>query len=64
MLRDSSRKPDDTDKIGQLLIGDVQNNTLAVNNDYVVSQGMVITPGYKNQLGLSDEQIEQVKVQA
>lgn len=30
----------------------------------VVSPGTIVTPGYKTELGLSDEQIEQFKVQA
>jgi NAD(P)-dependent dehydrogenase (short-subunit alcohol dehydrogenase family) len=40
---------------------DLKDRQLRVN---VVSPGMVITPGYTNELGLSDEQIEQIKAQA
>jgi NAD(P)-dependent dehydrogenase (short-subunit alcohol dehydrogenase family) len=40
---------------------DLKDRKLRVN---VVSPGTIITPGYKNELGLSDEQIEQFKAQA
>jgi NAD(P)-dependent dehydrogenase (short-subunit alcohol dehydrogenase family) len=40
---------------------DLKDRKLRVN---VVSPGTVVTPGYKNELGLSDEQIEQFKAQA
>jgi len=39
---------------------DLKDRKIRVN---VVSPGTVITPGYKNELGLSDEQIEQIKAQ-
>ena len=39
---------------------DLKDRHIRVN---VVHPGVVITPGYKNELGLSDEQIEQMKVQ-
>ncbi|MGA9767902.1 MAG: SDR family oxidoreductase [Blastocatellia bacterium] len=39
---------------------DLKDRRIRVN---VVSPGTVITPGYKNELGLSDEQIEQFKAQ-
>jgi NAD(P)-dependent dehydrogenase (short-subunit alcohol dehydrogenase family) len=39
---------------------DLKDRHIRVN---VVQPGVVITPGYKNELGLSDEQIEQMKVQ-
>jgi NAD(P)-dependent dehydrogenase (short-subunit alcohol dehydrogenase family) len=39
---------------------DLKDRKIRVN---VVSPGMVITPGYTNVLGLSDEQIEQIKAQ-
>jgi NAD(P)-dependent dehydrogenase (short-subunit alcohol dehydrogenase family) len=39
---------------------DLKARKIRVN---VVSPGTVITPGYKNELGLSDEQIEQMKAQ-
>jgi NAD(P)-dependent dehydrogenase (short-subunit alcohol dehydrogenase family) len=39
---------------------DLQDRKIRVN---VVSPGTVITPGYTNALGLSDEQIEQIKAQ-
>jgi NAD(P)-dependent dehydrogenase (short-subunit alcohol dehydrogenase family) len=40
---------------------DLKDRKIRVN---VVSPGTVITPGYKNELGLSDEQIEEFKAQA
>jgi NAD(P)-dependent dehydrogenase (short-subunit alcohol dehydrogenase family) len=40
---------------------DLKGRNIRVN---VVSPGTVITPGYKNELGLSDDQIEQMKAQA
>jgi NAD(P)-dependent dehydrogenase (short-subunit alcohol dehydrogenase family) len=40
---------------------DLKGRNIRVN---VVSPGTIITPGYKNELGLSDEQIEQFKAQA
>jgi NAD(P)-dependent dehydrogenase (short-subunit alcohol dehydrogenase family) len=40
--------------------GDLKGRNLRVN---VVSPGVVITPGYKNELGLTDEQIAQMKEQ-
>jgi NAD(P)-dependent dehydrogenase (short-subunit alcohol dehydrogenase family) len=39
---------------------DLKDRKIRVN---VVSPGTVITPGYKNTLGLSDEQIEQIEAQ-
>jgi NAD(P)-dependent dehydrogenase (short-subunit alcohol dehydrogenase family) len=39
---------------------DLKDRKIRVN---VVSPGTIITPGYKNELGLSDEQIEQFKAQ-
>lgn len=39
---------------------DLKGRRIRVN---VVSPGTIITPGYKNELGLSDEQIEQFKAQ-
>jgi NAD(P)-dependent dehydrogenase (short-subunit alcohol dehydrogenase family) len=39
---------------------DLKDRQIRVN---VVSPGTVITPGYKTELGMSDEQIEQVKAQ-
>ena len=39
---------------------DLKDRHIRVN---VVSPGTVITPGYTNELGLSDEQIEQIKAQ-
>jgi NAD(P)-dependent dehydrogenase (short-subunit alcohol dehydrogenase family) len=39
---------------------DLKDRGIRVN---VVSPGTIITPGYKNELGLNDEQIEQVKAQ-
>jgi NAD(P)-dependent dehydrogenase (short-subunit alcohol dehydrogenase family) len=39
---------------------DLKDRQIRVN---VVSPGTVITPGYKNELGLSDDQIEQIKAQ-
>jgi NAD(P)-dependent dehydrogenase (short-subunit alcohol dehydrogenase family) len=39
---------------------DLKARKIRVN---VVSPGTVITPGYANALGLSDEQIEQIKAQ-
>lgn len=39
---------------------DLKDRRIRVN---VVSPGMVITPGYKNELGLSDEQIGQMETQ-
>jgi NAD(P)-dependent dehydrogenase (short-subunit alcohol dehydrogenase family) len=39
---------------------DLKDRQIRVN---VVSPGTIITPGYKNELGLSDEQIEQFKEQ-
>ena len=40
---------------------DLKGRNIRVN---VVSPGTVITPGYKNELGLTDEQIDQMKTQA
>ena len=40
---------------------DLKGRNIRVN---VVSPGTVVTPAYKSELGLSDEQIEQFKVQA
>jgi NAD(P)-dependent dehydrogenase (short-subunit alcohol dehydrogenase family) len=40
---------------------DLRGRNIRVN---VVSPGTVITPGYKNELGLTDEQIAQMKTQA
>ncbi len=40
---------------------DLKDRKIRVN---VVSPGTIITPGYKNELGLTDEQIEQFKAQA
>lgn len=40
---------------------DLRERQIRVN---VISPGTIITPGYKNELGLSDEQIEQFKAQA
>ncbi|MDB6067790.1 MAG: oxidoreductase [Pedosphaera sp.] len=40
---------------------DLKGRNIRVN---VVSPGTVVTPGYKNELGLSDEQIEQFAAQA
>lgn len=40
---------------------DLKNRKLRVN---VISPGTVITPGYKSELGLSDEQIAQFEAQA
>ena len=40
---------------------DLKGRNIRVN---VVSPGTVVTPGYKTELGLSDEQIEQFEVQA
>jgi NAD(P)-dependent dehydrogenase (short-subunit alcohol dehydrogenase family) len=39
---------------------DLKDRNIRIN---VVSPGTVITPGYKTELGMSDEQIEQLKVQ-
>jgi NAD(P)-dependent dehydrogenase (short-subunit alcohol dehydrogenase family) len=39
---------------------DLKDRKIRVN---VVSPGTIVTPGYKNELGLSDEQIEQFKTQ-
>jgi NAD(P)-dependent dehydrogenase (short-subunit alcohol dehydrogenase family) len=39
---------------------DLKDRKIRIN---VVSPGTVITPGYKTELGMSDEQIEQLKVQ-
>ena len=39
---------------------DLKDRRIRVN---VVSPGVIITPGYKNELGMSDEQIEQTKAQ-
>ena len=39
---------------------DLKDRNIRVN---VVSPGTVITPGYKTELGLSDDQIEQLKAQ-
>ncbi len=39
---------------------DLKDRHIRVN---VVSPGTVITPGYKTELGLSDDQIEQIKAQ-
>ena len=39
---------------------DLKDRQIRIN---VVSPGTVITPGYKTELGMSDEQIEQLKVQ-
>jgi NAD(P)-dependent dehydrogenase (short-subunit alcohol dehydrogenase family) len=39
---------------------DLKDRRIRVN---VVSPGTIITPGYKNELGLSDEQIEEFKAQ-
>jgi len=40
---------------------DLKDRKIRVN---VVSPGTIITPGYKNELGFTDEQIEQFKAQA
>ena len=40
---------------------DLKGRNIRVN---VVSPGTVITPGYKNELGLTDEQIDEMKAQA
>jgi len=40
---------------------DLKPRKIRVN---VISPGIVITPGYKNELELNDEQIEQMKKQA
>jgi NAD(P)-dependent dehydrogenase (short-subunit alcohol dehydrogenase family) len=39
---------------------DLKDRRIRVN---VVSPGVIITPGYKNELGMSDEQIEQARAQ-
>jgi NAD(P)-dependent dehydrogenase (short-subunit alcohol dehydrogenase family) len=40
---------------------DLKGRNIRVN---VVSPGTIVTPGYKNELGLTDEQIEEFKAQA
>ena len=40
---------------------DLRDRKIRVN---VVNPGVIVTPGYKNELGMSDEQIKQFEAQA